>query len=256
MLKRYTRRLLPLIKITRSTVSLTGNTGNIYEKILQARRDSITRSPLFSINEYTQAVGYLVEKQYEKSEPLLRETLEKVFEKGLDQPSILSEVFIRQAICYMELGMNRELENSLQEILLITISDPNGSPESLFQAYYNILTFYIRENARDGLWLNQFFRDSKAQHSLIPQIYLQELSMMFALLNDIAGDHKAAESIYRDTTTYGLRSPAKGMLMNNYGVFVTNISKSIKSKTELQEHVQQAENLFKSSILEFEGKCC
>ena len=50
-----------------------------------------------------------------------------------------------------------ELENSLKEILLISISDPEATNEGRFHSFYNLLTFYSKNDPKKGADLKVFF---------------------------------------------------------------------------------------------------
>ena len=90
-----------------------------------------------------------------------------------------------------------ELENSLREILLITISDPEATKEGRFHSFYNLMSFYTKNDPKKGASLKAFFDEQEKEIGLSEELK-GDLMMIFALCYQLSGLDDEAEAIYKD----------------------------------------------------------
>jgi hypothetical protein len=79
-----------------------------------------------------------------------------------------------------------ELENSLKEILLITISDPEATKEGRFHSFYNLMAFYTKNDPKKGASLKTFFDEQEKEIGLSEELK-GDLMMLSALCYQLSG---------------------------------------------------------------------
>lgn len=161
---------------------------------------------LFKIPQFTQGIEALVQKDFKKSLTLLKEALDEIYYEEIDSPEVLNHVYMRITVSQLQLNMDKELEESLKEIFLINLSDPNTVPEVLFKSVFNLLVFYHKPNsdvegetlaskADKGIKFYEYWSRVKNTTSL-PLIFYNELDFLGANLYYLGGQSKKSAALY------------------------------------------------------------
>lgn len=97
---------------------------------------------LFKIEEFTPAVDALLAKNFLQALDLFKQVLESVFLQEIDSPEVLNLILTRISICQLQLGKDAELEETLKELFLINLSDPEAPSEVVFKSVFNLMVYY------------------------------------------------------------------------------------------------------------------
>jgi hypothetical protein len=93
------------------------------------------------------------------------------------------------------MDLQKDLQESLREIFLINLSDPNSSPEVLFKSVFNLLVFYHVPKSGElqinkaslGTEFYEYWNKVKQQTNL-PLIFYNELDFLGANLYYLSGN--------------------------------------------------------------------
>lgn len=209
--------------------------------------DERTLNRLFQLENFSKGVNLLVEKNPEKAEKYLKEALEDVFLEEIDTPSVLNAIFSRISIAQLEGNKVKELEETLKEIFIINLSDPNCDSETLFKSIFNLIVFYMKNDHEKGLIFEDFYRKAKEQTSL-PLMYYHEIDMLFGILRHLKGHHKEAIEKYEGLLKEENEFMSRGLLLNNYAVCLMyhGVEEGVNNHKKIKE-------MLEDSILELEG---
>lgn len=222
--------------------------SSVSEKLdAQTSPNEQTLGRLFELENFSKGVNFLVEQNFDKAENFLKESLEDVFIEQIDSPQVLNTVFNRISFAQISNKKKKELEETLKEIFIINLSDPNCDSETLFKAIFNLVVFYLKNDFEKGVNFEDFYKKNQDQASL-PLNYYNEIEMLFAILSHLKGDFESALEKYENLIeeTEGVMS--RGIILNNYAVCL--MSHGIEKGENFDEKII---NSFEDSILELES---
>ena len=211
---------------------------------------------LYTLDGYAEAVEHLIDKNYPRAEQELSNCLNRVFERGLDTPAVLINVYSRIAITQIfgEAEIDR-VEETLKELFLINLSSNQKDPESLYKSVLNLIVFYLKNDSVKGFNFLEYLEGIRGDLSL-PQVFHNEITMVGGILYQVNGRLDEAltryEELLSEDNRGGLLSP--GMVLNNYAVCLMNLQREIQDKEDHKERIEKIEKVFEDSILNFEGE--